>query len=226
MLTHCKEVANIMKDQEKPPTRSSTAAAKTMAALMGVHLGGFGGLVEGTIGESAAEAVARRVSDKLFADALAEPSAASRLPEALRTGNTTPVVSALVKADPTWFARAKSFVGDLVQKYKSSKFGSETGAVGADVKQRRTGSALPGPDFEEQLKSSGMSDEDIEELRGYRSAPTEGETENNASGGNATSLEAVRRLAGQRGEQHFRVDSRMANSPDAWKPIPANVDRV
>ena len=219
-----REVADIMKQQEKLPAPFVSAALHLGAGIFGLEH--FGSFLGGFATEHFAEPIARSIADKLFADALAEPSAASRLPEALRTGNTAPVVSALVKADPTWIDRAKSFVGDLVQKYKSSKFGSETGAVGADVKQRRTGSALPGTDFEEQLRAGGMTDADIAALNAHESAPVEGETENNASGGNPTSLEAVRRLAAQRGEQHFRVDSRMANSPDAWIPIPANADRV
>ena len=179
-----KEVANIMKDQEKPPTQYIYGAAKTIAALTGVHLGGFGGLVEGTIGESAAEAVSRRVSDKLFADALAEPSAASRLPKALKTGDVQPVVSALQKSDPTWLDRTKAFVKNVL------------------IKGTRGEAGAPGTVFEpqqvEELKRLGMSADDIAGLGKHESAPVQLPAELQAgsgghAGGGAVSAEEIQR---------------------------------
>ena len=201
-----REVADIMKQQEKLPAPFVSAALHLGAGLFGLEH--FGSFLGGFATEHFAEPIARGIADRLFADALAEPSAASRLPEALRTGNTAPIVSALQKSDPTWIDRTKDFVKNVL------------------IKGTRGEAGMPGSVFEDQLRAGGMTDADIAALNAHESAPVEGETENNASGGNATSLEAVRRLAGQQGEQHFRVDSRMANSPDAWKPIPATVDRV
>jgi hypothetical protein len=222
-ITELQSLAKTMAEQGEAPKVSfiTKNLGRLAVAAVGLHSGMFPA-VEALTGMSAAEHISSKIAGKVMQDAMLDFDSTRALNDSIKSGDARPVVDALSK-DPSWASRMGAYVRDTVKdliKNRPFQQGGETGAIGAKVKARFSGGER------NDLKAIGMSDEDIEKLQGYSSAPTEVETENNASGGNPTSLEAVRRLASQRGEQHFRVDSRMANSPDAWKPIPATVDRV
>lgn len=98
-----REVADIMKDQEKAPPQFLSGLLKAGIALTGIHhlTGGLSGLAA----EHFLEPHARTIGDHFLAEAMKTPSATKALPEALKTGNAQAVVSAVEKNNPGWLKK-------------------------------------------------------------------------------------------------------------------------
>lgn len=190
-ISALKEIANVMKDQERPPAPFVKSAAKVMSAVLGVEHGGLAGLITGVVGESMGEMVITRLADRFLADAMGEPAAAPKLAAALRTGNAQGVVAELSK-DPTWAARMKSFVHDTL------------------IKGTRGEAGLPGtvhenitPDEAVKLKAFGMTDDEIaqmDKIKPPKSTPQVGEGVGGHAGGGVVSAEEL-----ARGNKHWLV---------------------
>lgn len=213
-----REVADIMKDQESVPTPIIYSTMRAAAALFGLERSGVVGLGENIIGERLLEAGGRKLADRIWADALAEPAATPKLAEGLKNGDIQPAVNELAK-DPSWVDRTKGYLRDVVTRLYKGKAG-EAGAPGTIFEPHEIA----------DLKKLGMSDADIEGLRGSARPPASvASIEPNASGpgaAKADSLEAIRRLATEKGSKFYDVDSRKAAVKSGYQELPATVDRV
>ena len=190
-ISALREVADVMKDQERPPAPFLKSAAKTLSAVIGAEHGGFAGLVTGVAGESVGEMILTRIADRFLADAMGEPAAAPKVATALKTGNTQPVVDELTKDDPTWADNMKSFVHDIL------------------LKGTRGEAGFPGSVFEPErvaeLKNLGMTDDEITQLQKTKpfAAPAlkVGEGVGGHAGGGVVSAEEL-----ARGNKHWMVN--------------------
>jgi heat shock protein HspQ len=149
-ISALREVADIMKGQETIPTPIIYSTLRAAAAFLGVERSGFSGLAENVIGERLLEAGGRRLANRIWADALAEPAAAPKLVAGLKNGDIQSVVAELAKEDPSW--------RDKISQRLSELWHSTTGEAG-----------LPGtvkPNIEEAPKPLTLhhwSNEDITE---------------------------------------------------------------
>jgi hypothetical protein len=142
------ELADTLRNEQNIPQFKSyqRLAAKALAGAIGFGHSGVLGLAEALTGESAAESVARRGATSLLGKAMMSEPATRELTDAMKSGDADKGAAAVQKmatADPTWFDGLKSSLQTAWDKYKTSKFGSETGAVGMDINQpvKRIGGA-------------------------------------------------------------------------------------
>jgi hypothetical protein len=172
---HINELQSLSKMAEKetniPKVNSVVKGLGRLAVgVAGLH-GGMLPAVEAVTGMSAADYVGKKVSQKVFQDAVMNYDATKAMKEAVKTGNAQPVVDALSK-DSSWVDRTKNFVRDTLKRLVKG----EAGSAGA-----------PGTVFEpheiEDLKKLGMSDKDIAEMQSGKHPFADMHAEHLANGG-------------------------------------------
>ncbi len=132
------ELADTLRNEQNIPKFSGYQrfAARALAGAIGLGHGGILGLAEALTGESAAENVVRRGVTSLLGKAMMSEPATRELTDAMKSGDPdkgATAVQNMATDDPTWWDGLKNTLQTAWEKYKASKFGSETGAVGMDI---------------------------------------------------------------------------------------------
>jgi hypothetical protein len=195
---HIDELQSLAKTAAKQTKIESTRWMSNLGKLAvmasGIH-GGVLAAAEAVSGVSAADYVGGKISKHLMQDAMTNYDATKAMRESLKTGDAQPVVDALSK-DPSWVARTKAFVQDIIDK-RPFKGGGETGAVGANVKVRHAGD-IP---YDEMLKAhneeGGATFDKTGNLKGQDkwSVGTHGERTENVPAGEELTADHLRQFA-------------------------------
>lgn len=173
-IAELQKLGSIAKEQTTVPTGKLMSGLGRAAIIAGgLSHGGILTALEAVGGVSAGEYLGGKVASHVVQDAIMSQDATKALADSMKTGDPQGVID-ILKKDPSWVDKIKTYVQDQTQRMKNFGLGGEEGAAG-NIRKRNVGEPIEKPSL---IGKRGVKaePEGTEPNWAYRVQPTGTET--------------------------------------------------